>query len=244
MFKNFSSNATELLYEFEKIRNKGFVKATRRGDTGIGKTLEDLLQKKEDNLQLPDFHDIEIKSRNKFSNALITLFTKSPTYPKSANTMLRNQYGYKRDDAIYNVLYMTTSCNSISTNQYMNVGFKARVDSSSSKVFLEIYSEDKLISNDVFWSFDALKNALEKKLKYICLVSAEEKIINDEVYFKYTDIELYDGLTFENFLEALSKGDIYIDTRIGTYPDGRSHDRGTGFRIRSHSLLEYSRRVY
>lgn len=240
---NFSKHGDDLINELKRIKDLGFVKATRTGNTAIGKTLEDLLLKEEDNLSLPDFEDIEIKSRDSAGNALVTLFTKAPSYPRGANTILRTNYGYEREGAMHNVLYMTASSSSIASNQYMNVGFKVRVDRNEEKVYLDVYSIDDQttpINSDTFWTFDVLEDSLNKKLKYLCLVQADRKIINGEVYFNYTDIDFYSGLTFDNFINALENGDIYIDTRIGVYPDGRSHDRGTGFRIRYENLLNYS----
>lgn len=240
---NYSIHAHDLLEKLTEIKNRGYIKATRTGNTAIGKTLEDTLLKEEDNLSLPDFKDIEIKSRNRLSNALVTLFTKAPSYPRGANTILRTKYGYERVGAHHNVLYMTSSANSIATNQYMDVGFKVRVDREEEKVYLDVYNMNDTtnpIDTNTFWSFIALEQALYAKLKYICIVSADEKIIDGEVYFNYTNIEFYSGLSFNNFLNALEKGNMYIDTRIGVYPDGRSHDRGTAFRINYSNLLLYS----
>ena len=40
--------------KLRKIKALGFVKTHRKGDTGVGKTLEDLLEIKENNIPLPD----------------------------------------------------------------------------------------------------------------------------------------------------------------------------------------------
>ena len=45
-----NENYEELKELFNKIKRKGWIKAHRTGNTGIGKTFEDLLDKKEDNL--------------------------------------------------------------------------------------------------------------------------------------------------------------------------------------------------
>ena len=36
----------------------------------------------------------------------------------------------------------------------------------------------------------------------------------------------------------LQEGKIKVDIRIGQYPDGKTHDHGTGFRIQDRSLTE------
>lgn len=78
----------------------------RKGDTGIGKTFEDLLGKEEDNFQLPDFENIELKAHLD-NNSLITLFTKSPNLPRGINTIIRNKYGYDEDNSGIKVLHST-----------------------------------------------------------------------------------------------------------------------------------------
>ena len=49
-------------------------------------------------------------------------------------------------------------------------------------------------------------------------------------------------MTFENFLNALENGDIFVDIRIGVYNTGKNigktHDHGTGFRIKLDTLLK------
>lgn len=63
-------------------------------------------------------------------------------------------------------------------------------------------------------------------------------------YFKFTNIMLITGITFEKFLEALENGDIFVDIRIGVYNSGvkagQTHDHGTGFRIKLEKLLKYA----
>lgn len=70
----------------------GQVKSHRAGDTGIGKTLEDLLDIKENNIQAPDLHGFEIKSMRQMTSSNLTLFTKSPN-PTGSNNRLRESYG-------------------------------------------------------------------------------------------------------------------------------------------------------
>lgn len=45
------------------VKKRGFVKSLRKGPTGIGKTLETLLNIKENNISNPDFGKIELKAQ-------------------------------------------------------------------------------------------------------------------------------------------------------------------------------------
>ena len=83
----------ELLSGIKDLKKQGFVETKRRGDTGIGKTLEDLLGIEENNFAGPDGKDTELKSARKDSPSMLTLFTKAPL-PRGINSKLRYEYGY------------------------------------------------------------------------------------------------------------------------------------------------------
>lgn len=87
----------QFVEKLRKIRDTGFVKTHRAHDTGIGKTLEDLLGIKENNLKLPDFGDAELKAVRAGSNSMLTLATKSPE-PRGVNRQLFEKYKYKGID--------------------------------------------------------------------------------------------------------------------------------------------------
>ena len=92
----------KLKEQLEKIKAMGFVKTHRAHDTGIGKTLEDLLGIKENNLRLPDIGEVELKAKRIDSSSMLTLATKSPE-PKGVNKVLFEKYKYleKRENTIY-----------------------------------------------------------------------------------------------------------------------------------------------
>jgi len=60
---------------FDKIRQMGWVPSKRRGPTGVGHTLEQLLGLKENNVALPDLGKVELKAHRVNSPSMITLFT-------------------------------------------------------------------------------------------------------------------------------------------------------------------------
>jgi hypothetical protein len=77
----------ELIEKLKKIERMGFVQTHRRGNTGIGKTLEDLLEITENNIPGPNAAMIELKSARKNATSILTLFTKSPE-PERVNSYL------------------------------------------------------------------------------------------------------------------------------------------------------------
>jgi len=73
----------EFQRKIAQIKEMGYVQSHRKGDTGIGKTLEDLLGITENNIAGPDFAIYELKAGRKESVSMLTLFTKAPL-PASA----------------------------------------------------------------------------------------------------------------------------------------------------------------
>lgn len=237
-------NIHDFLEIFDQIKKMGWVESHRSGDTGIGKTFEDLLGKCEDNLSLPDYKGIEIKSKRLASGSLITLFTKAPSDPKKANNYLRETFGSFEDDSGLKTLHTTVNAKSFNTfkNTY---GFKIDIDRNTQKLLLVIKDliTNNIVSNEVCWTFNDIKNCLNSKLKWLACVSADEKKQNGSVYFNYTDFELITDLNFENFLSALENGDAFVDIRIGVFHSGKkagkTHDHGTGFRMYYEKLKQY-----
>ena len=89
-------NKIEILKKkFKEIKELGYIECKRENnrDGGIGNTLEDLLGINENNKNDPDIFGFEIKSLRDFNSSYITLFSKSPSFPKNANTFLRETYG-------------------------------------------------------------------------------------------------------------------------------------------------------
>lgn len=72
------NNMQDFIIAMENIENQGFIKTHRRGRTGIGKTLEDLLGIKENNIPGPDLTNVELKSARMHSKSMVTLTTQSP----------------------------------------------------------------------------------------------------------------------------------------------------------------------
>lgn len=214
----------EIIKKLKEIKKVGYIKTHRAGNTGIGKTLEDLLGIKENNIPGPNAAFIELKSARKNTSSMLTLLTKSPL-PKKANSILLQKYGYPSAKGNRKKeLHTTVNAKEFNTLKG-KVGFK-------------IVAEDKklnLIGRKVeilgYWSEEILKKSFERKLPKLLYVKAEtrEKGSNEEFWFN--EAWLLSGFNFDNFLKLLKQRVILVDIRIGQYPDGRVHDHGTAFRV-------------
>ena len=68
----------QITRSLKELSKQGWIKSNRKHNTGIGKTLEDHLGIKENNIALPDFGVMELKSQRSNTVSMMTLFTKSP----------------------------------------------------------------------------------------------------------------------------------------------------------------------
>lgn len=218
----------DFVREYTNVKEMGWVKTHRSGPTGIGKTLEDLLGIPENNLHEPDFGEYELKSCRLNSNSMLTMFTQTPQ-PARANTYLRKKYGYASDayDNDEKVLHSTLTASR--PVPISNTGHSLRIVCDPDRI--SIASEMGI--EDVFWDRIALKKSFEKKYtnKFV-YAKAQSRGAGASEEFYFSEAYEVSGFSYEAFVRLLEEGNIYIDLRIGQYPDGRTHDHGTGFRIR------------
>ena len=232
----------QLISEFKRIRSLGFIGSNRSHDTGIGKTFEDYMNIAENNKTGPDIGDFEIKSQRDLSKSYITLFTKSPSYPKGANRFLKDNFG-KPDSQHPDVKVLHTSIFGDRFNTANNeFGFRIVVNDIEEKLILQVkkLDTDEIISDGaIYWHFKHMEG---KKLKNSFLVLADKKIINGTEYFHYTQARMFFDFSFSKLIDGFKKGYIMFDFRMGAYKSGKSkgkpHDHGSGFRVKRGNLKD------
>lgn len=222
----------EFIERFTEIRNMGWITTHRAGRTGIGKTLEDLLGIVENNIQGPDFGDYELKSARKNSNSMLTLITKSPD-TRSANSVLRLTYGYSSNAYDNDEKVLHSTLNAVNFTPIANTGHYLKVTPVDDK----IYIEDEEGLTDIYWSIDILKRQLDRKLgNRFLYVKADSRGVGANEQFLFESAYLVEGFSAEKIIDLLNAGSIYVDLRIGQYHggrnDGKTHDHGTGLRIK------------
>lgn len=222
----------DFIREYKKIQERGWITTHRSGNTGIGKTLEDLLGIIENNYQEPDFGEYELKASRINSNSMLTLFTKSPL-PKGSNTALRLAFGYSSSAYDNDEKVLHTTLNALDYVKVANTGHSLKVDYVVGKPSDQIIIESENGHFDAYWIVEELRSNFESKYPYkLVYVKAESRGNGTNEQFRFKQAYLCDGFSYNGFLELLQRGLIYVDLRIGQYPDGRTHDHGTAFRIR------------
>ncbi len=226
------STLDEFIVEYKNICNMGWIKTHRSGPTGIGKTLEDLLGIVENNIDGPDFGDYELKSCRLDAASMLTMFTKTPQ-PRGAANKLRLTFGYS-SDAYENdekVLHSTLSAKRFVP--IADTGRSLRIACDSAKI--SIIAEDG--KEYGYWTREVLKKAFEKKYKNkFVYAKAKAKGTGNQEEFHFVEAYEVSGFNYEALAKLLEEGKIYVDLRIGQYhkgkQKGKTHDHGTGFRIK------------
>lgn len=234
----------EFIELFEKVREAGYIRTHRTGNTGIGKTFEDVCDIVENNLDEPDFKGIEIKSRRSYASSYITLFTKAPSFPKGVNTLLREKYGTPDiEHPEMKVLHTSAFSHKFNTHR-SGYGFKIEADDKAQKIYLRInnLSRNKLEPMLVYWTYADIERILTHKLKTTAVVEAKTRLRDGHEEFHFTDCTILTGLNMARFISLIRNGYIMFDIRIGVYKTGsskgKSHDHGSGFRISRDNLTK------
>ena len=232
----------------EKIITNEWIESKCRGNSGVGITLESLLNKEKENFELPDYKGIELKAKCSKKESYITLFSATPDSYLFEIKRLQKEYGYPDSELPqFKVLNLSVYAHrDVKLNNYY---FKLYVDRTNKKIVLRIYNKKKeLIDNMVSWSFGIIKEKLERRLSYLAFVHADRKFEHNVVYFKYRDIKFYKLSSFDKFLWLIENGMIRITFRIGVYKSGRRYgeiyDHGTCFCIEDCNISRLFDRIY
>lgn len=224
------SSLDELRSKLVGIRNQGYIKTHRAHDTGIGKTLEDVLGIKENNLIIPDYGEIELKSQRIDTGSMLTLATKAPK-PRGTNRILYNTYKYLDDDGEF-CIHSTVYGSRLNPQ-----GFRLLL--TSEKLIL-----DNINKVEAYWPITIFDEVLKAKSERILLVFAKTKGERRKTseHFHYIEAHLLSGLNFSKFKGAIENDKLKVDIRIGVYKSGEDkgkyHDHGTGFRISKGDFLQ------
>ncbi|RMG26805.1 MAG: hypothetical protein D6732_20970 [Methanobacteriota archaeon] len=209
----------ELLDRLREISEKGYIPTRRKGNTGVGMTLEAELGIAENNRGSADWKGIiELKAQREDTPSKITLFTKSPrriVSMKWADIVLK--YGYQDQNGRW-AIYRTFS------TQRSVEGWRLRTQQGQ---LILSYEETDIGA----WNLDDLFDVLRKKLQGTVFVFAKTRKIDNIEHFHYHRYMIGERIRKNRFLRMLEKGEIVVDFRMYVREDGTCRDHGTAFRI-------------
>ncbi|NLJ64845.1 MAG: MvaI/BcnI restriction endonuclease family protein [Christensenellaceae bacterium] len=238
-----------LVDELNRIKGMGWIKNRRPENVGgVGNTLEDLLELAENNLQLPDFGDWEIKTQRRKTSSLLTLFHCEPE-PRPARIVpqvLLPLYGWAHKEAgVKHGAGERSFRQTINATSCSDRGFKVNVDRYEQIIYISFdynaiddrhdewrqFILEGVGTGDVepspYWTFATIEQLLNTKLNNLMYIKADSKYIDGEEHFKYTEIEAHINPTLDKFLALVEDGSIYIDFDART-----GHNHGTKYRIK------------
>jgi len=201
--------------QFKEIKKIGWIESYRSGDTGIGYTLEKLInQTKEQKKRL------RIKSIRKGSSRRLTLFAKTPIWGEGGRKKLLDDHGYFDKNSRWS-LYT-----SITSKKQTRLGWQIELD--SNKVFLN--NNNKAI---IYWDLLTLQKILKKKFCEMVLVYADFKKNSEGIeFFNYKEFYLAKEPDLEFFTKFIEDGSVCIDLAIHRETStNKIIDKGFLFRI-------------
>lgn len=233
---------TRLIEQFKEIKEKGWLETTRHGDQCLGNAFEDFIGKAEDNKSEADFYGIELKVHRNVTQSMVSLFSKAPSFPKGVNTHMRETYGVVEGQYAKRVLNTTIS-GARENSHRGGHNFMLVVDREKERIYIKIRNtaSNEIVNDEIYWSFNVLSKALEKKISKIAILYGDEKDQNGKHYVRYTEMRIIEGLTIDKLIKSIEDGKLLVDIRIGVYAsgknEGKTHDHGTAFRMHLNDLL-------
>lgn len=221
-------NLNQLKSKLLQIKKMGFTQTHRTGNTGIGKTLEDLLGIKENNIPLHDIKGVaELKAYRKDAKSMLTLFTLEPL-PAGDNRdkNLLDNFGYsKRDNGRPKELHSTLSC-----KRYNNQNLKLLVEKDNVRVM----GKGKRLN--IYWDMKTLKKKFHNKLPALVYVLSSSKIMRGKEFFHFNEAYFLTDFDFDSFKKMVKKDYVVVDFRMFYKPNGQVRNHGTGFRVKINKL--------
>lgn len=228
--KSQESILQEFLVQFDKVSARGFVKTLRPGDTGVGYTLETLLEIPENNSPRGDFQGMEIKAYRDSETTFddqdkMNLFLKEPEWLDGLTTAERiQQYGYK-DPNGRQAWYLSVTSRRNDADLQLVVKGQGDV--------LELHRHNVPIAR---WSLEVIEQRLQEKHAHSVFIGAESRGKGADEEFWYKTVTWCQEPSAKRLLELTANGDIIVELRMHLRPDGSARNHGTAFRIRKHKL--------
>jgi len=229
-----NDRAIELLSKLEDIGGKGFIKTLRKGDTGVGFTLETLLGIQANSSQKPDYKGIELKSaRNRGGKGnRTTIFSKVPNWKKSrlkGTKYILNERGYYVAEKERFQLF-----HSFSTAGPNSLGMYLRIDDDN--LYQDYVDPINGVTNDVQWELDVLRHSFLSKHQETFWVYADVNGKGAKEEFRYSQAKYTSGPDENRLSLLVASGTVTVDYTIKGLSNGSAKDQGYLFKIKPDDL--------
>ncbi len=232
----------ELKEKLNEIKSMGWIPYEQNNYGNVGLKLEKLLKINSENFEIPDYkNEVEIKTKVSKKENKISLFNATPDSYLFEIKRIHKLYSYAdKNNSDYKILNQEIVSNKM-VKIKDDVYFCLNVNRERKLVQLMVYNNNgNLIDNQTSWSFELLKNKLERKLKFLCYVEADKFYINGKNYVKYKTDNYYVLKDFNTFIDLIDNGIISFRFKIGVFKKesrkGQIHDHGTSITIDKQNL--------
>ncbi|HPC57002.1 MAG TPA: MvaI/BcnI family restriction endonuclease, partial [Caldisericia bacterium] len=199
-------NLNELRKKLQEIKKRGYIESLRSGSTGIGYTLEKLLDLNENNLPIPDLGGrVEIKTIRKDSQSLITLFTFNRGVWQISQSEIIKTYGYKDEKerlALKNTLFY---------KKEIPQNIMIELDEVNNLIQLVDKQTKKVLA---IWDIYNIVGKFMSKLGRLLVIFADRKYQNDKEFFYYNEGYILSNPSSRKFIKAFKDSLIGIDLRM------------------------------
>lgn len=223
-----SLDFNELIGSLQQLSSVGYIKTHRKGNTGIGKTLEDILGITENNVQGPDTGNIEIKSARRSSSSPLTLFTKEP--PKSRRPIWKKDLVRMRgyiDDKGRDALKVKLKYGSINSCDL-------KVDENDMCLLVKD-SSDTVYAR---YPKSLLERVASNKFPAVVYMIADVDHIEGSEAFWFNEGYYCCNPTEEDILELIRENTLNLELRMHIEDDGSLRNRGSAWRLNSSDDLK------
>lgn len=239
----------ELINRLKAITEQGWIPNARHGNHGgIGNTLEDLLEIKENNLPIPNASEWELKTQRMNTTSLTTLLHSEPS-PRAIRfvpRVLLPKYGWMSQEA--GKKYSSTEMSfrqTIHGASPSDRGFMVKIDRTERKILISFDASKVALKHALwlqevegrvglgelnpqpYWGFDDLGHIAGTKLLNCFYIQADVKLEGGKEYYWYRKALMLQKFSFEGFLQAIEQASMLVDFDART-----GHNHGTKFRLR------------
>lgn len=164
------------------------------------------------------------------------LFVVNPSGPTNVDSSrLRQKYGKKVLDGKARSLRVPLYVNK-DTLYDKKYKFRLVINYEEERIYIKICgTRGKFYEQKVYWTFDSIREMVEKKIKKFAVVEHESKYVGLDEYFRIKKVMLYEKVNFDKFIEEFERGNIRIYLKVSVYMSGiyigKTHDHGATFEI-------------
>ena len=225
---HYSAVEAKLLDELRELSAQGFVPSVRKGDTGVGMTLEHALGIEPNSDRGPDIWGIELKGRRLTRTATHrTLFSEKPDWGLSEYSALGflDEFKYWDSDKERWALYSTVYGSHVNPQH-----FQLAVDRDADTLSCAYDGPNGPHPAALVWSTEALRKHFRTKHRHTFWVGAEvHRHSGGPEEFHYTDVTITSGPDYMAIPDLVVAGQLTVDLTL-TYKEGakkpRARDHG------------------